>query len=237
MKNVVFLLLLVITFSGYSYASQKNKEELAQALTDAVIEYNRGIIRVRGMVLSSNGYNRWMRTLCESFKVTCTSDTYRELLLSKAELLMPSDVIVRAAVHSHWGTTREAVMGNNYFGLMCEEELCGFMLSSPYENIHFSKFNNLLDAVSALALNVYASQTLGSLSTSDVIVHEKDHEGNIISKSIIPSQRTTLIKENELHQYDTQMLLSLAVEAYHPLDDTSRLHYYFPQQLYSRISK
>lgn len=231
LKLLMFLWICLLPYAAKGEEMTPQKA-LAQRLADAVTEYNHGALRVRRMVRDSKGYSRWMRILCESRKMRCTPENYRNKLLSRVELLMPSDVIARAAFYSKWGRTREARMGNNYFGLQCVASLCGFKVADSKKSPQLTSFKSLSQAIDALADNIYASQSIDTLASTGFFMLESDLAGKIIQKEITPTERNDLITAYDLYQYDKQMFASLSIETAYPLEHIVRFADYLPSSLF-----
>jgi Bax protein len=128
-------------------------------------------------------------------------------LLEKINIHPVSIVLAQAAIESGWGSSRFFVKGNNIFGAWTWDKKAKKIPASKNKKVFLRKFNNILESVEDYyySLNVswaYKKFRLVRLKTSDPLLLSKHLDKYSILRKRYVEKIKTVIKENNLQQYD-----------------------------------
>jgi Bax protein len=127
--------------------------------------------------------------------------------IEKINIHPVSIVLAQAAIESGWGSSRFFVKGNNIFGAWTWDKKAKKIPASKNKKVFLRKFNNILESVEDYyySLNVswaYKKFRLVRLKTSDPLLLSKHLDKYSILRKRYVEKIKTVIKENNLQQYD-----------------------------------
>lgn len=201
-----------------NFTEIKNTDEKKQAFIDffypRILKANLEILEQRSRLKKYQDPDS-VADLCQQYRVDCSQAGYREQLLDKINIILPSIALAQGAVESQWGQSRFAEEGDNFFGVWCYQSGCGIVPSQrpqgetyevkaydkPYDSV--KSYMALLNRHAAYAplreaRNKYSSPyewTQGLSKYSGL----GDQYGEILNDIIL---------YNDLVQYDQKMFLA-----------------------------
>lgn len=188
----------------------KNSEDKKQAFIDyfypIIVNNNIDLLKKRDRVKKSNsGFD--VLDLCEKYSEDCGSSKYKEKLLSKLDIILPSLAIAQGALESGWGSSKYAIKGNNFFGIYCYSPKCGILKK---KGANPKRYKNPLDSISDyfFTLNNHkAYRELRDIRTSSKKV-EDWYSGlrKYSVKSSYPKMVNKIVNDNDLKDIDLKML-------------------------------
>lgn len=161
-----------------SMSVQDRKQEFIDTLLPLIYAENKHIDAQRSQLrmLSqsptlSTRQNSWLKMMAKTYRVPLKSlppsSTWFKTMLTKADSLPPSLVLVQAANESAWGTSRFARDGNNYFGMWCYTDGCGLVPKKrdPGKVYEVQKFPSIQASISAYYNNINTNTAYAKLRT------------------------------------------------------------------------
>jgi Bax protein len=102
---------------------------------------------------------KWLKEVSQAHRMTdfnVTQLKHWEELLLRVDVIPASLVLAQAANESGWGTSRFAVLGNNYFGQYCTKPGCGIQpLSARGSNLpEVQKFGSVFQSIRSYFRNL-----------------------------------------------------------------------------------
>lgn len=206
------------SLSKPDFSTIENVEERKQAFFDyiypALVNSSKKVLAERKLILAKGP----TRHLCEKYRVTCSSDSARDKLLAKVNIVLPSQVLAQAAIESAWGRSRFAKKANNYFGVWCWTPGCGLVpLKRPegeqywvksYDSIESSMDDFLLNLNRHKAYSDFRNARQRSLNSVEWVKHltAYSQEEHIYTDKI----RKTILSNN-LQELDDEFLNELDI--------------------------
>lgn len=205
----------------------KKADDKKQAFIDyfypIIVNNNIDLLKKRDRVKKSRS-GKDVLDLCDKYNEDCKSPKYKNRLLSKLDIILPSIAIAQGALESGWGSSTYAVKGNNYFGIYCYSPKCGILnkkgakpkkYSTPIESIsdYFFTINNH-QAYKKLR-NIRAS----SKKADDWYLGLKKYS----IKSSYPKMLNRIVNDNDLKEIDLKMFDYLSDKKIYTAKSVSRI--------------
>jgi Bax protein len=108
----------------------------------------------------------WLKSRAALYGITGDiSPAFFDALLSRADVVPPGLVLPEAALASGWGTSYEAIEGNNFFALKCFQKNCGLVPRdrAPGQTFEMATFDTPYDSVNNYIFNLNTKDNYAQL--------------------------------------------------------------------------
>lgn len=192
------------------FKSIKRADEKKQAFIDyfypIIVNNNIELLKKRELVKKSKNGNDVL-DLCDRYSEDCKSPKYKQRLLSKLDIILPSIAIAQGALESGWGSSKYAVKGNNFFGIYCYSPKCGILNK---KGANPKKYKNPLDSISDYFFTINNHQAYKKLRTIRTSSKSADDWYSGLKKysikSSYPRMVNKIVSDNDLKDVDLKML-------------------------------
>lgn len=104
--------------------SDLKKQEFINYFYPIIVNANIEVLKKREVIKKSRSPTE-IAELCKKYREDCQGKNYKQRLLSKVDLILPSMAIAQGALESGWGSSMYARNGNNFYGIYCYAISCG----------------------------------------------------------------------------------------------------------------
>lgn len=110
-------------FTSIKNTDQK-KQEFINYFYPIIVNANIDVLKKREIIKKSRSPLD-IAPICKKYREDCQGKNYKQRLLSKVDLILPSMAIAQGAIESGWGSSAYARKGNNFYGIYCYASDCG----------------------------------------------------------------------------------------------------------------
>lgn len=192
------------------FKSIKRTDDKKQAFIDyfypIIVNNNIELIKKRERVKKSKS-GKEVLDLCDRYNEDCKSPKYKNRLLSKLDIILPSIAIAQGALESGWGSSSYAIKGNNFFGIYCYSPKCGILNKKGAKP---KKYKNPLESISDYFFTINNHQAYKKLRHIRASSKRVDDWYSGLKKysvkSSYPKMVNQIVKDNDLKEIDLKML-------------------------------
>jgi len=187
-------------------SADKKKRAFINYFYPIIVNTNIDILKKRELIKKSR-HPSDISEICGSYREDCSQKNYKQRLLSKVDVILPSMAIAQGALESGWGSSKYATKGNNFYGIYCYTPKCGLLKKN---GANPKKYKDAADSISdyALTLNRHnAYRELRNIRKSSKKVDDW-YRGikKYSQKSAYPKMISTIVMDNDLKEVDAKML-------------------------------